>query len=327
MGNHGSWQGGCSAPWDAGRHTRQRRRTPWHTSDILATPLPLPTTVLHILASPRLCPRSVEEQQEAALLTFAAAPTAMDPKEWARHKNGLEVTAKAGKGCAAVVRAACELPLCPSDAFEVRCIAREDGWANAATPQRALGICNPPPPRPARGLARAARADCIQPPAAALLAISRPQQPSAILLQLFAHPDNAVIFRGIERCTYRRILWAAADSLSGDGRQTIEVENESGAQCCCWNMLLHCFPLTSQPQGCSSAVGESGRRTPPARLCGTATSQTGGVLSCTAASLACWSAACLPGTGLLYQNVCSTSGSTECTLYMRFPHGAVAGAS
>jgi hypothetical protein len=91
----------------------------------------------------------------------------MDPKEWARQNNGLSVAAKAGKGCAAVVKGACELPLCPRDAFE-----------------------------------------------------------------LFAHPDNAVIFRGIERCTYRRILWAAADSLPGDGRQTIEVENESGA--CCW---------------------------------------------------------------------------------------------
>ena len=46
---------------------------------------------------------------------------------------------------------------------------------------------------------------------------------------LMSHPDNAVIFRGIERCTYRQVLWAAADAgRPSDGRQTVEVENESG---------------------------------------------------------------------------------------------------
>lgn len=49
--------------------------------------------------------------------------------------------------------------------------------------------------------------------------------------ELMSHPDNAAIFRGIERCTFRRVLWAAA----GDGRQTVEVENESGELGCgCW---------------------------------------------------------------------------------------------
>lgn len=46
--------------------------------------------------------------------------------------------------------------------------------------------------------------------------------------QLMAHPDNAAIFRGIERCTYRKVVWAASDTGPADGRQTIEVENESG---------------------------------------------------------------------------------------------------
>ena len=47
--------------------------------------------------------------------------------------------------------------------------------------------------------------------------------------ELMSHPDNAVIFRGIERCTYRQVLWAAADAgRPSDGRQTVEVENESG---------------------------------------------------------------------------------------------------
>lgn len=42
--------------------------------------------------------------------------------------------------------------------------------------------------------------------------------------ELLTHPENAAIFKGIDRCTYRRIL---ADD--GDGLQEIEVENESGA--------------------------------------------------------------------------------------------------
>ncbi|KAI3429873.1 hypothetical protein D9Q98_010184 [Chlorella vulgaris] len=48
--------------------------------------------------------------------------------------------------------------------------------------------------------------------------------------QLMAHPDNAAIFRGIERCTYRKVVWAASDTGPADGRQTIEVENESDWQ-------------------------------------------------------------------------------------------------
>lgn len=46
--------------------------------------------------------------------------------------------------------------------------------------------------------------------------------------QLMAHPDNAAIFRGIERCTYRSVLWRSGRA---DGRQTVEVENESGGCC------------------------------------------------------------------------------------------------
>ena len=41
--------------------------------------------------------------------------------------------------------------------------------------------------------------------------------------ELLTHPENSLIFRGIERCTYRRIL---ADDAAG--RQVVEVENESG---------------------------------------------------------------------------------------------------
>ena len=52
--------------------------------------------------------------------------------------------------------------------------------------------------------------------------------------ELMSHPDNAVIFRGIERCTYRQVLWAAADAgRPSDGRQTVEVENESGGAPAC----------------------------------------------------------------------------------------------
>lgn len=42
--------------------------------------------------------------------------------------------------------------------------------------------------------------------------------------ELLTHPENCAIFKGIDRCTYRRIL---ADD--GDGLQEVEVENESGA--------------------------------------------------------------------------------------------------
>jgi hypothetical protein len=51
--------------------------------------------------------------------------------------------------------------------------------------------------------------------------------------QLMAHPDNAQIFRGIERCTFRKVLWApcAAGRPAVGGRQTVEVENESGGCC------------------------------------------------------------------------------------------------
>lgn len=48
--------------------------------------------------------------------------------------------------------------------------------------------------------------------------------------QLMAHPDNAAIFRGIERCTYRSVLWRSGRA---DGRQTVEVENESD-----WHFLF-----------------------------------------------------------------------------------------
>ena len=66
--------------------------------------------------------------------------------------------------------------------------------------------------------------------AALVLAAGELPIPPRQAYELMSHPDNAAIFRGIERCTYRRVLWAAADcGRPGDGRQTVEVENESGA--------------------------------------------------------------------------------------------------
>lgn len=81
------------------------------------------------------------------------------------------------------------------------------------------------------------------------------------LPQLFAHPDNAVIFRGIERCTYRRILWAAGDSLPGDGRQTIEVENESGAHCQPSSCLLYALGNAAQKAASTMPRMDGCRRT------------------------------------------------------------------
>lgn len=65
--------------------------------------------------------------------------------------------------------------------------------------------------------------------AAVLHAAAELPLPPLDCFQLMSHPENAAIFRGIERCTYRRVLWAAAGGRRADGRQTIEVENESGA--------------------------------------------------------------------------------------------------
>lgn len=64
--------------------------------------------------------------------------------------------------------------------------------------------------------------------AARLRAIGDLPLPPAAAWELFSHPDNSKIFRGIERCTYRKVLWAGRGGTGGAQRQTVEVENESG---------------------------------------------------------------------------------------------------
>lgn len=94
--------------------------------------------------------------------------------------------------------------------------------------------------------------------------------PPPTAFQLMSHPDNAAIFRGIERCTFRRILWSAAGAGRSGGRQTVEVENESGG---CWARAaashVHCFPSTRSVPSCyqlacwmgqSAGCGLSARR-------------------------------------------------------------------
>lgn len=231
-GSAGSGAGHPEAPHGRVGHTPKAvsARTPPHFPRPCNPSPRYLTTLLPWHTSPSLCSRAVEQQK--ALLTFPpAAPTAMDVKEWARQNNSLCVTAKAGKGCAAVVKAACELPLCPRDAFEVRPVP---GRPAGGRPQRCSarwGLASrrrAGPPAPLRAPDAAPQPLCFCRCAFGLRPHCRLYP--ILTLQLFAHPDNAVIFRGIERCTYRRILWAAGDSLPGDGRQTIEVENESGAQ-------------------------------------------------------------------------------------------------
>jgi len=92
--------------------------------------------------------------------------------------------------------------------------------------------------------------------------------------ELMSHPDNAVIFRGIERCTYRQVLWAAADAgRPSDGRQTVEVENESGgplpacvfgARTCLCSLVLHrpwrCIQAAGLPVVCVSDGGPAAHK-------------------------------------------------------------------
>ena len=127
----------------------------------------------------------------------------------------VQSVAGAPPGCAAVLPTSPTGPRRPRRRLRVRALKLPPSSPHSSVPPSDQDIKLHA--RRAPGVAARVSAECVLP------------LPRRAAFELFAHPDNAAIFRGINRCTYRHVLWASSEAGRADGRQTVEVENESGA--------------------------------------------------------------------------------------------------